>query len=167
MDLPPCPPGSLLNPSTGKCEATPTGTCFGGTFNPVTLKCEADPRCNFGGDYNRFTDKCEVRTGLFEPCPSGYIRTDALTCEGAPQQCPGDTQLNTVTDKCEGNPTRINCPQNTSFNSATKKCEATPTPACPQGTFLNTAGKCEGTPICPPGSTFVGSNPNNPKCKKI
>ena len=109
-----CPPGTIFNPFTGRCEADSGddgsgGGCPAGTiFNPFTGECVADPGdgdsgggCPDGTIYNPFTGECE---------------------EDGSEFCgPGQT-LNPITGECEDDPDADDCPEGQEINPATGLC---------------------------------------------
>lgn len=154
---PTCPSGGSLNPTTDKCELTPTPSCpSGSTYDATIGQCVADATCPSGSSLNPTTDKCELTAS--QTCPSGYsYNSSSGLCE-ASAQCPSGSSLNGSTDKCEGSPS-VSCPTGTSYNSGLGKCVANA--SCPSPGGLNpTTDKCEvaATATCSSGYSYNSSS---------
>lgn len=153
-----CPAGTVLNPLTDKCEASPSVSCPSGmTYDSGLDKCVAPAVCSGGGILNAVSDKCEtvITSGN---CPTGYTFDPVLDICRAPVKCPTGATYNASTDRCEAAVT-TNCPSGYTYNSSLNKCQANP--VCSSGsTYNSSAKKCVINATigsCPAGYTEQGN----------
>ena len=153
-----CPAGTVLNPLTDKCEASPSVSCpTGMTYDSGLDRCVAPAVCSGGGILNTVSDKCEtvITSGN---CPTGYTFDAALDICKAPVKCPTGATYNASTDRCEAAVT-TNCPSGYTYNSSLNKCQTNP--VCSSGsTYNSSAKKCVINATigsCPAGYTEQGN----------
>lgn len=152
-----CPAGTVLNPVTDKCEASPSVSCPSGmTYDSGLDRCVAPAVCSGGGILNAVSDKCEtvITSGN---CPTGYTFDPVLDICRAPVKCPTGATYNSATDRCEAAVT-TSCPSGYTYNSSLNKCQANP--VCSSGTYNSSAKKCviNATLTCPTGSYNASTN---------
>ncbi len=153
-----CPAGTVLNPLTDKCEASPSVSCpTGMTYDSGLDRCVAPAVCSGGGILNTVSDKCEtvITSGN---CPTGYTFDPVLDICKAPVKCPTGATYNASADRCEAAVT-TSCPSGYTYNSSLNKCQANP--VCSSGsTYNSTAKTCVINATigsCPAGYTEQGN----------